>query len=78
MYGLYWCPHCEDQKEMFGSSFQYIPYVECGVKGSHKEEQVCTDAGVKNFPTWQFADGGRIEGPQALQFLSQKTGCSLP
>jgi hypothetical protein len=23
MYAAYWCPHCFDQKEMFGSSFRY-------------------------------------------------------
>jgi len=46
MYGAYWCPHCETQKEMFGSSFQYAPYVECGVKGSHTPAQACTDANV--------------------------------
>src|SRR5258708_10657052 len=34
MYGAYWCPHCEDQKEKCGSSFDYAPYVECGIKGS--------------------------------------------
>jgi hypothetical protein len=34
MYGAFWCPHCEEQKEKFGSSFQYAPYVECGIKGS--------------------------------------------
>lgn len=78
MYGLYWCTHCAEQKEWFGSSFQYIPYIECGIKGSQKEEQSCLDAGVKNFPTWQFADGERKEGPQALRVLSAKTGCSLP
>ena len=38
MYGLYWCTHCAEQKEMFGSSFQYIPYVECGIRGSRGEE----------------------------------------
>ena len=27
MYGLYWCPHCIDQKEMFGEAFHYVPYV---------------------------------------------------
>ena len=53
MYGAYWCPHCADQKEMFESSFQYVPYVECGVQGSRDEAQVCKDAGVKHFPTWQ-------------------------
>jgi hypothetical protein len=78
MYGAYWCPHCADQKEMFGSSFQYVPYVECGVPGSHDEAQICKDAGIKHFPTWQFADAERREGTLALQTLGAKTGCSLP
>ena len=25
MYGAYWCPHCAEQKEMYESSFKYIP-----------------------------------------------------
>jgi hypothetical protein len=78
MYGLYWCTHCADQKDLFGDSFRYIPYVECGIKGSQKEEQGCVAAGVRNFPTWEFAGGERRDGPQSLQFLSQKTGCKLP
>jgi large repetitive protein len=78
MYGLYWCTHCAEQKEIFGPSFQYVPYIECGVKGSRSEEPACAQAGVKNFPTWQFPDGSRVEGAQQLQFLSEKTGCALP
>jgi hypothetical protein len=78
MYGAYWCPHCADQKEMFGSSFEYAPYIECGVKGSHAPAQVCTDAEVKHYPTWVFADGSRVEGSHSLEFLSQETGCPLP
>ena len=78
MYGAYWCPHCADQKEMFGSSFQYAPYIECGVKGSHVPAQACTDAGVKHYPTWVFADGSRVEGAHSLEFLSHETGCPLP
>ena len=78
MYGLYWCEHCAEQKEMFGSSFQYVRYVECGIKGSRAEEPVCIQAGVKNFPTWQFPDGTRAEGAKSLEFLSQKSGCNLP
>ena len=34
MYGLYWCPHCIEQKQMFGEAFHYVPYVECAIKGS--------------------------------------------
>jgi len=78
MYGAYWCPHCQSQKEKFGSSFKYAPYVECGVKGSRTPAQVCTDADVKHYPTWVFADGARVEGEHELEFLSQETGCPLP
>jgi hypothetical protein len=77
MYGLYWCTHCEEQKEMFGSAFQYVPYIECGTKGSRAEQPSCKQDGVKNFPTWQFATE-RYEGVLRLESLSEKTGCSLP
>jgi hypothetical protein len=78
MYGAFWCPHCESQKELFGSAFQYAPYVECGVKGSRTPAQVCVDAGIKHYPTWEFADGARVEGEHDLEFLSHETGCPLP
>ena len=78
MYGAYWCPHCADQKEMVESSFKDVPYVECGVPGSRDEAPRCKDAGIKHFPTWQFADGERQEGTLSLQTLATKTGCSLP
>jgi hypothetical protein len=78
MYGAYWCPHCAEQKEMFESSFQYVPYVECGVPGSRDEAPVCKDAGIKHFPTWRFGDGESREGTQTLPALGTKTGCDLP
>jgi hypothetical protein len=78
MYGAFWCPHCADQKELFDASFQYVPYVECGIKGSRAENDTCLQAGVKRFPTWAFADGERRERVLTMQALSQKTGCSLP
>ena len=78
MYGLYWCPHCEEQKEMFESAFQYVNYTECGIKGEHKETPSCQAAGVKNFPTWEFVSGERHEGAMPLPVLAEKTGCGLP
>ena len=78
MYGAFWCPHCADQKELFGSSFEYVDYVECGIKGSRGIAQACTDANIKHFPTWIFADGTRVEGEHQLEFLGQETGCPLP
>src|SRR5947209_17612817 len=78
MYGLYWCPHCLDQKEMFGKSFQYVPYQECAIKGSREMAPECKAAGAKNFPSWQFEGAPIHEGVLPLEDLSQRTGCSLP
>jgi hypothetical protein len=78
MYGLYWCPHCIEQKEMFGKSFQYVPYVECAIKGSRDLTPACSAAGLKLFPSWQFGANPPREGVFPLQELSDKTGCSLP
>jgi hypothetical protein len=78
MYGAWWCPHCADQKELFGYAFQYVNYVECSPKGQRTENDTCKQAGIKNFPTWQFSDGIRVEGMLHLQALAEKTGCNLP
>ena len=79
MYGAYWCPHCAEQKELFDAAFKYAPYVECGVQGNtSKMQQVCTDAGIKHYPTWQFPPvGERVEGKMPLEDLSLKSGCPL-
>jgi hypothetical protein len=78
MYGLYWCPHCLEQKEKFGASFRYVPYVECAIKGSSELAPECKVAGVKLFPSWQFGTDPPKEGVLSLEALSNKTGCSLP
>ncbi len=80
MYGAYWCPHCSDQKALFNASFKYVNYIECGLPGTTSQlQQVCTDAGIKHFPTWQFPPmGERVEGEIPLGDLSLRTGCPLP
>ena len=79
MYGLYWCPHCADQKHEFGSSFRYVPYVECASENDpHELTPACKAAGVKLFPSWQFGADPPKEGVLSLEALSDKTGCSLP
>jgi hypothetical protein len=78
MYGLYWCPHCLEQKEMFGESFHHVQYVECAIKDSSELAPQCKIAGVKLFPSWQFGTEPPKEGILSLEALSDKTGCSLP
>ena len=78
MYGLSWCPHCVEQKQEFGESFHYVPYVECGIAETHEETAACKIQGIKLFPTWQFGNEPPKEGVLSLDALSDKTGCSLP
>ena len=78
MYGVSWCPHCSDQKELFGSSFQYVTYVDCAIPGTRKETDQCKALNIKHTPTWIFGDGSRLEGTIPLDKLSQQTGCKLP
>lgn len=79
MYGAFWCGHCKNQKEAFGSSFQYVDYTECTENGqSSSFSQVCKDAGVKAFPTWKFPNGTIKEGELAFSELAEISGCALP
>jgi hypothetical protein len=78
MYGLYWCPHCAEQKEMFGKAFRYVPYVECAIKGTRALTPECAAAGIKLFPSWQFGTNPPKEGVFPMEELSDKTGCPLP
>src|SRR4030095_5057246 len=76
MYGAFWCPHCKEQKAEFGSSVQYLPYVECSTPDGQGQLQVCIDAGIKSYPTWDF-NGKKETGVFTLAELSQKTSCPL-
>src|SRR5579863_2502644 len=76
MYGLYWCPHCLEQKEMFGKSFQYVPYVECAIRGSREMAPECKAANAKHFPSWQFNGGPLLEGVRTLDDLGAQPGCT--
>lgn len=78
MYGAYWCPHCQAQKKVFGSSFDKVNYIECATPGSTAQNEVCNSAGIKSYPTWVFADGKVITGQLSLEQLSTFTSCHLP
>ena len=76
-YGAYWCPNCKVQKDMFENSWKYISYIECSLPGGKGQTKLCNDAGIANYPTWEFADGTRVEGVQELLDLADKTNCSV-
>lgn len=77
-YGAYWCPHCNNQKKMFGDAADLLPYVECSTADGKGQLAVCKDAGVTGYPTWEFPDRSRQAGEVPLATLAAKTGCTLP
>ncbi len=77
-YGAFWCPHCQAQKKLFGSSTKLLPYVECSTADGNAQTQICIDKNVESYPTWEFADGTRLNGEIPLTQLAEKTACVLP
>ncbi|MBA3733397.1 hypothetical protein H0W91_03415 [Patescibacteria group bacterium] len=83
-YGAFWCPHCQQQKARFGKSAQFLPYKECSTPDGQGQTQVCKDAGITTYPTWEFQPLGeatttyRVTGEQELTDLAKKTSCVLP
>ncbi len=76
MYGAFWCPHCIDQKEEFGKSFEHITYIECS-QPSREQTPFCNQQNIQSYPTWEFADGSRQTGQVSFAELSRVTGCSI-
>lgn len=77
-YGAFWCPHCRDQKTMFGKSASLLPYVECSTPDGNGILAVCREKNIESYPTWDFADGSRQTGVIPLEMLAEKTACELP
>ncbi len=77
-YGAFWCPHCQNQKKMFGSSAKLLPYVECSTPDGQGQTQICKDKKISGYPTWIFADGSQLTGEIPLADLAAKTSCQLP
>jgi uncharacterized membrane protein len=70
-YGTYWCPHCAEQKEMFGGSVKRLPYIECSPGGpSAPQAAECNAKNIQSYPTW-IVNGERLTGTQSLEALAQ-------
>ncbi len=79
MYGAYWCPHCHDQKQLFGrEATGKIPYVECAPDGKNAQPAVCQAVPeIEGYPTWAV-NGQFLEGAQSLETLAQASGYGGP
>lgn len=79
MYGSYWCPHCCEQKELFGKqAAKQYPYVECAADGVNSQTDLCRETGSRfteqtkqefGFPAWEIY-GRFYPGVQKLDKLA--------
>ncbi len=76
-FGAFWCSNCQKQNDLFGKSKKFINYIECSTPNGQGQLQVCTDADIEAYPTWEFADGSRLLGVLSFKTLSEKTGCEI-
>jgi uncharacterized membrane protein len=74
MYGAWWCPHCFEQKQLFGKeASKLIPYTECAPEGNNPQSEVCAQNKVQSFPTWNIK-GKIYTGAQELNRLAKLSG----
>lgn len=74
MYGAYWCPHCTNQKKLFGrEAVRVLPYIECDPQGQNAQPALCQAANIRAFPTWEI-NGQLYLGTQSLEKLASLSG----
>jgi thiol-disulfide isomerase/thioredoxin len=83
-YGAFWCPHCQNQKKLFGRSAKLLPYVECSTADGKGQLPVCKDQNITSYPTWDFpplagaTSTYRYPGEMELSELAERSGCAPP
>jgi uncharacterized membrane protein len=77
-YFAYWCPHCYEQKQLFGKeAAKELPATECAPDGINAQPQVCADAGIQGFPSWKIK-GQLTSGIKTLDELADLAGYQGP
>jgi glutaredoxin len=74
-YGASWCPHCQEQKRLFGASADRLPYIECSPSGQNAPQSAaCTRAGVQSYPTWVINGRATVGQVMTLAQLADASG----
>jgi len=55
-YSAWWCPHCQDTREQFGSeATELAPFAECSTV-ERKQNELCKEKDITGYPTWIIGD----------------------
>ena len=73
-YVAWWCPHCHEQKQLFGKeAYSYINHIECDPRGKNPRPDLCQTAKIQGFPTWEI-NGTLYPNVQSLENLANISG----
>ena len=73
MYSAYWCPHCHDQKQLFGKeAVKELTVIECANDGKDNQFELCQTKGISGFPSWEI-NGEIYSGTRDLNDLAKMT-----
>ncbi|MFY8149950.1 MAG: thioredoxin, partial [Prochlorococcaceae cyanobacterium] len=74
MYTAYWCPHCHEQKELFGKeATARLKVIECAADGRDSQKELCDTKKLEGFPTWEI-NGKLDSGVKTLEQLRVLSG----
>ncbi|CAK6701527.1 Vitamin K epoxide reductase [Synechococcus sp. CBW1107] len=74
MYSAYWCPHCHEQKELFGKeATAKLKVIECAADGVNNQKALCDSKNLEGFPTWEI-NGKLDSGVKPLARLAELSG----
>jgi uncharacterized membrane protein/glutaredoxin len=74
MYTAYWCPHCHDQKQLFGKeAAAKLRIVECAPDGRNSQKSLCDSKKIEGFPSWEI-NGTIDSGVKPLARLAELSG----
>jgi uncharacterized membrane protein len=77
-YIAWWCPHCHEQKELFGKeAYSEINHIECDPNGKNAQPKLCEAANIESYPSWEI-NGKLYPGVQSLAELAQISGYKGP
>ena len=69
----YWCPHCNDQKQLFGKkAVEKLIIVECAKDGKDNQYKLCQEKGIEGFPSWEI-NNQIYSGTRSLNELAEMT-----
>ena len=71
LYVAYWCPHCFEQKQMFGrAASSELTIVECATDGLNNRAALCRQKKLVGYPSWEM--NGKVDvGVKSLRQLAE-------